>query len=585
MADRYVDMVNGDDAENGTTPALGWKTIKFAYEYGALSAGYDVWVKRGSTETPAANIDTNYSGTASSPIKMIGWPRPAIPNTTITGADFTNGSNIVDNVTGITPKREQHQGRYVTAPDGNTYLLTAILMEFAVDGMAEGAEFTVGSKLTNVTQIKYGKIWAFIDNLDTTGTLQIVCDGTWIDNDNITDAGGGNAEIAGTVTAVGFLIDREYPSSTVTGTNGKFQIEADEDYVARPQAGIDANWDVDAIDLPCLDFSGGGFRLTFSYDTFHCFKNFDYKGGTTYLRLNEEKQIYFVGILMKITGNTSGISMGYTFFNGKRLIFEGTGVGTVQRGITSLNGKIKDCAIYNFGDHALNTPRNAFLENVNLGIEQENGDDDISITRNVCKIKGIDIQLGGTNGYFTRYRNQEDLQIQNYQKILGNTLNVFDGGQYGSQMAGSGGTVPNQRSGGASRLLEIIPNRTGYNYTIDVAEKIIDRWVIAATTAQKSYRIYLQNMMALNAVEAVNIYFTLKYIKTYDDASKYVYETKTSISHANPMPVRADANDWGEYIEIINVTPAVASNIIIEVYWSLYDATNKCYIDPQLVIS
>jgi len=125
--DYYVDSATGDNGDNGTTQALAWATIEKAMESGGLAAGDKVWVRRGHSETATSHIEPVYAGTATAQIAVIGWPRPAIPNTTITQGDWTNGSATVDNIVGITCDREDHNGRWATGPDGNHYLITQVV--------------------------------------------------------------------------------------------------------------------------------------------------------------------------------------------------------------------------------------------------------------------------------------------------------------------------------------------------------------------------------------------------------------------------------------------------------------------------
>ena len=40
ITNRYVDQANGNNGNNGTTPALAWATIEYAMESGALGADY-----------------------------------------------------------------------------------------------------------------------------------------------------------------------------------------------------------------------------------------------------------------------------------------------------------------------------------------------------------------------------------------------------------------------------------------------------------------------------------------------------------------------------------------------------------------
>jgi len=152
MADHFVDSTTGNDADTGHDMDLAWATVEKALESGGLAAGDIVWVRPIHSEIPTTDILPIYDGTASSPIRIIGWPRAAIPNTTITQADFTNGSKVIDNVVGITINRQKHTNRYITAPDGKQYHITAVLWEAGIDGMAAGAEFAVGEILTNITQ-------------------------------------------------------------------------------------------------------------------------------------------------------------------------------------------------------------------------------------------------------------------------------------------------------------------------------------------------------------------------------------------------------------------------------------------------
>jgi hypothetical protein len=250
MTDFFADRSVVGGANDGSSWNVNaWNTAdatKNAIEKSTYTNGDKAWIRRttnwdiadGGT---AADISPTDDGGIDGLIYIIGWPRAAIPNTTITQADWTNGSTKVDNVVGTTPSFRGHCTRWATAPDGKKYLITAILWEAGVDGMGAGDEFTVGARATNTTKApdRYGKIYGFTDNLDTTGVIQYTRDSalTWVEDDNITDAGaaGGSAEInSGGETAVGFIIDRPYIGSTVTGVNNLFQIDEDEDYATRP---------------------------------------------------------------------------------------------------------------------------------------------------------------------------------------------------------------------------------------------------------------------------------------------------------------------------------------------------------------
>ena len=123
----YVDSVTGSNADNGTTQALAWEHIEHALESGGLAAGDDVWIRRNHSEVPVTDIAPSYDGTPVAPIRLLCWPRPAIPNTTITSASWTNGSTTVDLIVGITCARRDHQARWATCPDGFKYLITRVV--------------------------------------------------------------------------------------------------------------------------------------------------------------------------------------------------------------------------------------------------------------------------------------------------------------------------------------------------------------------------------------------------------------------------------------------------------------------------
>ncbi len=601
MAVYFVSSADGNDGDNGTTMDLAWATVEHALEAGGLNAGDYVFVRRTHDEDPAGDINPVYDGTPSNPIYTMGWPRPAIPNTTITEGDFTNGSTIVDNVVGITPSRTPHTARYITGPDGEQYMLTAVLWEAGVDGMAGGAEYTVGTRATNTMQTKYGKIYAFTDDLDTTGTIQYVKDSIsgWVENDNITDAGGGDAEIdAGGEVAVGFIIDRQYVGATVTGVDGKFQIEADEFWYddMGMQYGFDdsgwaikeIHWDADAHDLARIDFNDAANNLNIAADRWQYLANLEFRESTAWMVVvDASASCTIAGCLFYQDNNSNSLALQ----NGpmvmvKRCIFEGSGSGASQRGVYLASGAaayLQDVAIYNMGDcalYALSVGVGAFLENVNLGIEMANGDDDIELQSN-NRIWGRDVALGATNGDINRLLASRfaSVSIENYNKFLEAHKRWVSQGEISRVTAGSGGDIANQRSGGSANLIEILYDVAGIGQGVVLG---IDDWIsevfvheFEATTDTKSYRYYVQSMAIVTAAQ---LFIEAEFVAGYDDASEYVFATQRS---DEAFTVRADADDWGEYMEVTNITPAVASKVRIKCYCSYQHASDKIYIDPK----
>jgi len=594
---KYVSTALGSGGNDGSTPADAWRgtsAIKTGLETNH-AAETKVWYRRTSEYDEGvvglnADIAPTDDGTAALPAYHIGWPRAAIANTTITQADWTNGSRIIDNVVGITPGLRAHGARFCTAPDGHKYLITAILWEFTVDGMAAGAEFAVGEILTNTTQTKKGKVWAFVDNADTTGTIQAVVDSAtaWVNNDNITSDGGGDAELSANATAVGFLIDREYAGSTVTGTSGKFQIEADEDYADRPQAGIDAGWDADAHDLPKIDFNDEAYQLVFSSDLYFSLRNFYFENsadtaGIICVTVSNSNQL--LGCILKQSSqNTAIITSRYTRFCLSRFIIEGSGAGSTQVGFSPFSSNVGfntlvDGAIYNCGDSAIYQAITTKLKNVNLGSEMANGDEEIETLGG--KIVGTDVILGGTNGYilFPTNNDTDLVSFENFQKILGNHKSWFFGGTWESIAV----TSTNANKKLSDTVLKITPS-VNFVPSIDDWKTVVFDAEFQLNAGSQTIKFWIYNDLGqtLNDTTAKdNVYLKATYVDSYDDTTEYTqteaFSTEIDIADA------ADADDW-DYLQV-TVNPATASKVRVQLIVSAYDATDYFLIDPQPVIA
>ena len=119
----FVSSADGSDGDSGLTLDLAWATSQFAWQSGGLSAGDSVVIRRTHSETPTSDIVPNYSGAIGNPIKFFGSPRSAHA---ISSSDWTNGSTsvIIDDADMV---REEHQARYIDAPDGLKYFITRVV--------------------------------------------------------------------------------------------------------------------------------------------------------------------------------------------------------------------------------------------------------------------------------------------------------------------------------------------------------------------------------------------------------------------------------------------------------------------------
>ena len=600
MANFFVDTGLAVDGDGTTTDLAAnpgetgaWNSIETAMEYNGFTPGDKTWIKRDSSYTcagAAAHILPADDGTPAAPLYFIGWPRQVILNISITQADFTNGSTIIDNVVGITPTRESHIGRYITAPDGEKYMITAVLWEASLDGTV--AAFTLESKLTNSTQTEYGKVWGW-----SSPTIQYVRSSAsaWVEDNALADAVTGTGDIdASGETAVGFLIDKEYAGSTVTGTDGKFQIEADDDYT-EAQAIDDSAWTIklstwsdDADTLPVIDFANYASYIYVFNDLYYSFSNLEFRDSTAYIIYFRGNGITsFCGCLFHNDNNEQCTIIQDSNVYFKRTIFEGTLIGTGQSGIVISRGTVylKDVAIYGMGDNGITaTDSYIFIDGLNNGIEMGNGDDDI-YAGYFTRIEGKDIKLGALNNAFQPYMNGHlsRISIENYNRVLGAHKILNAQGDINKVTAGAGGDIANARSGGATSLVEINYNRNVVNYSL---LNPISEWTcevfsheFEATTDSKSYRYYVQSMAILTAAQ---LWIEVEYVNSYDDTTEYTFATQKS---DETFTVRADADDWAEYMEVTGIEPAIGSKVRIKCYCSYYHATNKIYIDPMCVIS
>ena len=517
MADtqRYVQDGLGTGGDDGLTPAGALRTSKQGVEYNAFNPATpnNMWFRRGADATMAAIWNPADDGSAPFPIRNIGWPRPSIPNTTITQADWTNGSTTVDNIVGITCDRTKHQGRYATAPDGCQRLITRV-----------------------------------ID--------------------------------ANTV-----IIDREYAGATVTTTAGKFQIEADEEYSWRPQAGIDAGWDADAIDLPVIDGNNGAYYIYHNSDTWYEYRNLELRdcNGTYGSIRSRLGVLYLLGTLFHQDQDDpcltfSGQGVNYM----TRCILEGSGAGANQAGIAHAAGAVgylKDVAIYNMGARGIqpnNTPAQFFLDNVNIGIEIANSGDDMGVALG-GKIEGKDVSLGGTNGYvdFSGGDSASVVRIENFQKELGVNKTFFSGGEHIS--VDVSGEVPNKKL--SDIVLRITPNIDLEVLNKDQRVRILVG-IINMDAGSQTIPFWVYNNMGetLNSGDPeLDFYFEIGYVDSFGDVTAYTRikanSTQQDIADA------ADADDW----DLITLTPTVAVESLahINLVWSKYSAAGTFFIEPQ----
>ena len=517
MANRFVDSTTGLDTDTGANFDLAWATNEHAHEAGGLNAADLIFIRPNHSEIPLSDILPIYDGTVSSPIRFISWPKAAFA---ITSATWTNGSTTVDLVLPATLTRTGHSGRYVTAPNGDVYFITRV-----------------------------------------------------IDSNT-------------------FIIDREYAGATVTLTNGAASIIKDA-YYDTAQAIDDSAWTIKKTDWDAnnpargiIDFNDGAYNIFHAGDSRFVYEGLELKDSTDsgIIRLNYSVFICFIGCLFKQSAaNESCVYNVDTSALFKACIFEGSGSGASQRAFTS-SGKgamhLKDCAINNFGNHGFCSQGITFAENLNIGVEQANGAEDIFMD-DMGKIYGRDIKMDGTNGYVRMTNNtlESSVSIENFQKVLGEHRTFFPGGYY--ERKAVTGETPNKKL--SDYILKITPNDSGYEFIPDLAFAVFtDKFKVSSGSKTIRYWIYNDMGVTLNDTTAKdNIWLKIEYVKTYDDTSEYamteVFSAQIDILDA------ANADDW-DYLEAA-INPPVASEVRATIYFSKYSAAGNTIIDTKRVVT
>jgi hypothetical protein len=491
-------------------------------EYASFANGDMIWIRRTSSFSGASeNIDPSDTAAVSDWIQFVAWPRAELSF----NATFTNGSTTVSIDSGLTADFEQHVGR-------------------KIKNNADG-------------------VWYIITNVDT-----------------------GN-----------FIIDREFASSTAS--DGACTIEADEHY-AQAQAIDDSTWTIkktdytgDADDLPLIDFEDTAYYLYLTTNYMFRFVGLRFDGGTTYgaLYMRNNSNLSFKYCHFLQDQNMCMMRFNSTelraFFD--QCIFKGSGAGASQHGILADGGGvlifIKDSAIYGLGDYGLNVPNaTTHLDNVNIGVEIANGDDDFVMGSFDHHWK--DVKLGGTNGTVVNgiyYRSV--IWSENHNKVLGSNYQFHNNGYNYTVPAVVGSGDPEARSADSLTLLALEEQEgsgsSGMLFKEMMHQPFGDGLMFWADTSSKSYRIYCQ-ASGMSVADAGQFFMEVEYLAANDDTTEFQYVVARS---DETISEKSGADDWTQYLEVTGIQPAVAGWVKIKLYVGFYDADGTMYVDPLVAVS
>jgi len=399
----------------------------------------------------------------------------------------------------------------------------------------------------------------------------------------VTAPNGKRYQITQIIDANTIIIDTEYSGATVTTTNGKFQIDADEYYADRPQAGIDAGWDADDASMSVIDANGGSFYIYFNGDNYYEIYGFDLTGSINangIIKTADLKMLLLQGCLMTqaASQNLLNLDDSAVFFD--RCVCVGNEVGIQQRFISAdcSHVEITNSAIYAFGDNGMRINRGSTLsmENANIGVEIANGDHDIFVTD--AYIKSRNVKLGGTNGevLFADSSPKQSVTFEDFGKVLGVNKTFYDGGEYVSIAVA--GETPNKKL--SDIVLKVTPNVDNVALTKEMRYRIPLSLINAKeNTLTWGWWLYNELGKTINVGDPeLEIYLEIEYVNSYNDVTAY---TKIKATSTQQDVIDAvDADDWQLFsVTLVNAVESILRcNLVVSIY-----SVNSFFIDPMAV--
>jgi hypothetical protein len=577
MANWYVDDTAGG-ANDGTSPTDAWTSIVSAITKSDYTPGDKVWVRRTHDETAGAAWNFGDSGEDGNPLYLIGWPRAAVTGT----ADVESGLKAFFD-SSVTPNLYQHGARLIrNDTDGNDYFITGIGYYVPYDDEQAGG-FAIGDTVTTAGGFS-GVVISVVDD-GTSGHLVFGpgYSGTVADNDvllvSAVDHGDAN-DPGATKIGTCFIIAQEYQGTDAAA--GNFTIAVDPDYAGRPTW---AAADADAHNLPILRMVT--YNLLWSSDYYWQFHNFNVKDGSYTHRVSGCMGHHIEGCIYEQSGNSRTLYLQESHHRLNRIIVIGPGSGNTLARNECIGPTIRftNCAFYNMGDYGL-WCRDGNLENVNLGIEQPNYDDDLSVYRGGL-LRCRDVRLGGNGGSLLLDQGGVYVchaGVENYNGVFGEHRYMNATGRWYKVFV-DGTTTPNKKVSDY-----VLKSEHNFNATYCAPVPEWTLWVLEhevkclAQAYTFKYWIFNDTGETLNSGDPkLNVWLEAEYVKEYTSTTQYLYDK--GYSTEQDIAQQGGDTDW-DYVQV-SVTPATASKVRLRFYMSYYnaDVDDNLFIDPAVVIS
>lgn len=455
MANWFVDTTLATGNNDGTTMDDAWQSIETAMEYASVATGDYIWIRRVSGFSgPSSDITLGKAGTTGAWITYLGWPRNSHA---ISSSDWTNGSTEVT-VDDADMDREKHQGRYVTGPDGNTYLITRVV---DADTIIIDREY-VGSTVTNEG--------ATIAADEDYATAQAIDDAAW------------------TVKKTDWNADADdLPLIDFGNTNYKFAPNKNN------------------VSIRNMEFQDGCNSTTY-YAIIH---------GASYC-------MEYVGLLVKTTYNARGVFHSFGVKLKRCIVEGSGAGNTSNQGIYASgwieDSAVYNCGSYGIFAPSSLYLRNVNIGVEQANVVQDIACTDAYISGYDVKLGGTNGYIYNANSRTpTRI---PSCVIENYQKVLGAHIGVHGAATPYKTDVVAGSGDPYKRTGGADSVIQFDSTTVAYGDK-GINDYEIYRCIISANTDSKSYRIYIQSYDYGSTLTADEIWLACTYVSDYDDTTEY----------------------------------------------------------------
>jgi hypothetical protein len=425
-----------------------------------------------------------------------------------------------------------------------------------------------------------------VDNIDENDAARSTHQGRWI-----TGPDGFDYLITDITDTNTVIIDR--PFAGTTAANEVCAIKADELPRGVSEPADTDNWSADGDDLALVDFNDGNFNVNMGNDEYLQFWNIEFKDSDDLMGVfyanNSDLTLCNGCLFSQSTKNdlVAQIRDGTAVFN--RCIFEGFGGDNfnVEVEFEFSSVSVTNSAVYNMGDHGILMLSGSYLylENVNIGEEVANFDDDINTSE--ARVVGRDVKLGGTNGTVvvtdTEPGKFAGFISTNNNKVLSAWKAWYAGGTV--EKVAVTGVTPNKKL--SDNVIEVTPATANtYQHTeIELKARIYESrktydagtynikiWIYNDTGNILNDTTFSDDIMMRCRAEAGN----------YGDATTEYVSMPWTNSDEIDIADAADADDW-DYLQCDSVVVDTNdSKIYCEVLVSTSDAqADNIFIDPQ----